>query len=176
MFIERYGLDEPIPVQFVIYLAARHGDLGELDQHSPAGHELLIERLPTTIELTFFALLFAIVVGVTLVSSRHTAATPPPTSGRWSFANLGVSIPVFVLGLLLAFVFAVVLQGHAVRPAAIRPRLSPASASIAARRRSGAWRSSTGPPRAILDFMSNMYMSTRSSPSSSGRRSTRSAT
>ena len=34
-------------------------------------------------------------------------------------ANLGVSIPVFVLGLLLAYIFAVVPAGHAVRPAAI---------------------------------------------------------
>ena len=36
-------------------------------------------------------------------------------------ANLGVSVPVFVLGLLLAFVFAIVLEGHAVGAAAVRP-------------------------------------------------------
>ena len=37
------------------------------------------------------------------------------------FANIGVSIPIFVLGLLLAYFFAVVLKGHALCPAAFRP-------------------------------------------------------
>src|SRR4029079_9085511 len=66
-FIRRYGLDQPIPVQFGLYLGQlSRGDLGESIKHSRPVTELLIERLPTTVELTIWALLFAIVVGIPL--------------------------------------------------------------------------------------------------------------
>ncbi len=72
------------------------------------------------------------------------------------FANLGVSTPVFVLGLLLAFVFAVLLKDT---PFALPPsgRLSP---GVTITPLAVAWglESLTGPPRAILDFVSNMYL------------------
>ena len=86
--------------------------------------QLLIERLPTTIELTIMAMLFAVAVGVPLglISAyRHNSKADV---GTMVFANLGVSIPVFVLGLLLAYLFAVVLKDT---PFALPPsgRLSP---------------------------------------------------
>src|SRR3990172_6388880 len=66
-FIVRYGLDQPIPVQFVQYLQQlASGDLGNSIKHSRPVTTLLIERLPTTVELTILAMLFAIVVGIPL--------------------------------------------------------------------------------------------------------------
>ena len=62
--------------------------------------QLLIERLPTTIELTIMAMIFAVAVGVPLglISAyRHNSTADV---GTMVFANLGVSMPVFVLGLL----------------------------------------------------------------------------
>ena len=71
-------------------------------------------------------------------------------------ANLGVSIPVFVLGLLLAFVFAVLLKDT---PFALPPsgRLSP---GVSVTPLAVAWglETLTGPPRTVLDFVSNMYI------------------
>ena len=48
-----------------------------------------------------------------------SGATRAIDVGTMAVANLGVSIPVFVLGLVLAFVFAIVLKGTPVRPAAV---------------------------------------------------------
>ncbi len=62
-FKERYGLNEPIPVQFLLYLQQiAGGDLGNSIKFGRPVTELLIERLPLTVELTFYALVFAIVV------------------------------------------------------------------------------------------------------------------
>jgi ABC-type dipeptide/oligopeptide/nickel transport system permease component len=72
--------------------------------------DLLIDRLPTTIELSILALTFAVVVGIPLgviaAYKRNSAADV----GTMVFANAGVSIPVFVLGLLLQYLFAVTLK------------------------------------------------------------------
>src|SRR5512139_336294 len=66
-FIKRNGLDKPIPVQFGIYLRdILQGDLGESLRQGRPSTEILAERLPTTIELAIFAMLFATVVGVPL--------------------------------------------------------------------------------------------------------------
>ena len=52
-FNERFGLNEPIPVQFAIYLRdLATGDLGESTRTGQPVTEILIDRLPTTVELT----------------------------------------------------------------------------------------------------------------------------
>jgi peptide/nickel transport system permease protein len=70
-------------------------------------------------------------------------------------ANLGVSIPVFVLGLLLAFVFAILLKGT---PLALPPsgRLTPGIEIVPLATRWGL-EGTQGPIRAIVDFISNIY-------------------
>ncbi len=61
-FIHRNGLDQPIPVQFVAYLGqVVTGDLGTSLKLSRPVTTLLIERMPTTIELTLLAMTFAII-------------------------------------------------------------------------------------------------------------------
>jgi peptide/nickel transport system permease protein len=108
---ERYGLDEPILTQFGIYIGdVATGDLGTSFRFSKPVSQLLVERLPTTIELSTFALLIAIVVGVPLgiISGyRHNTKIDVATMVG---ANIGVSMPVFWLGLMLQYVFAVLLR------------------------------------------------------------------
>jgi peptide/nickel transport system permease protein len=153
----RYGLDRPIPEQFVIYLGALvQGDLGNSIRFGRPVSELLVERLPLTVELTILAMLFATIGGVTLGLLSAIRRNSPTDVGTMMFANLGVSIPVFVLGLFLAFVFAVLLRDT---PFALPPsgRLSP---GVSVTPLAVAWglESLTGLPRTILDFVSNMYV------------------
>jgi peptide/nickel transport system permease protein len=117
--------------------------------------QLLVERLPTTIELALLAMLFAIVVGIPigLISAyRHNSAADVSTM---VFANLGVSMPVFVLGLLLAFVFAIVLKDT---PFSLPPsgRLSSGIEVIPLVEVWGL-EDLQGLPRGILDFISGIY-------------------
>ena len=71
-------------------------------------------------------------------------------------ANLGVSIPVFVLGLLLAYLFGVILKDTSGRAPAVGAADAPGPPSIRWPRLWGL-QGLGGPPRAILDFVSNMY-------------------
>lgn len=127
-FIIRYGLDQPLSTQFVVYLGNfLQGDLGDSIRFGRSVTTLLIERLPVTIELAFTALTFAIIVGIPLgilsayrYNSRFDVIT-------MIGANIGVSMPVFWLGLMLAFIFSVIFKDT---PLALPPsgRLSPGAA------------------------------------------------
>ena len=154
-FNVRYGLDQPIPLQFVSYLGQlATGDLGDSIRQGRPVAEILVERLPVTLELTLFALAFATVVGVTLGRLSATRRNSPIDVGTMLFANLGVSIPVFVLGLLLAYFFAVGLRGT---PFALPPS-GQLSAGIGFEPLAQRWgmAESTGFLRAVVDFFSGM--------------------
>jgi peptide/nickel transport system permease protein len=110
-FIRRNGLDRPIPVQFFIYLKdVLSGNLGESLRQGRPAMEILIERLPVTVELAFAAMLFAILVGVPLGIISAYWRNSPVDVGTMIIANVGVSTPVFVLGLLLEYSFAILLK------------------------------------------------------------------
>ena len=155
-FNQRFGLLEPVPIQFVIYLRdLATGNLGESIKTGQPITEVLLERLPTTVELTFYAIVFAVVVGMILGIISAYRRNSRVNVGVMVSANVGVSIPVFVLALFLGFVFAVILKGtfFALPPGG---RLTAGSipTSIAV-----AWGipGLGGPPRTVLDFISNMY-------------------
>ena len=111
-FRERFGLNDSIPVQFVRYAQnLAQGNLGTSIKDSRDISDIVAERLPMTIELTVFATAFSSLLGVTLgvVSAvRHNSAIDV---GAMVFANIGVSMPIFWLGLLLAYLFALTLAG-----------------------------------------------------------------
>jgi len=111
-FLHRHGLDRPIPVQFAVYVnEIAHGDFGVSLRYSETVGQILVERLPTTIELTFCALILSIIFGIPIgiISAvRHNSWVDVLTM---SWANIGVSMPVFWLGLMLAFVFSLLLKG-----------------------------------------------------------------
>jgi ABC-type dipeptide/oligopeptide/nickel transport system permease component len=142
--------------QFFAYLGSlARLDLGDsIDNRKPVT-QLLVERLPTTVELTIYALLFAVIVGISLgIISAHRRNSVAD-AGTMVVANLGVSIPVFVLGLLMSYTFGVLFKGTAI---ALPPsgRLSPGFRFETIPQ---AWglEDLTGPLRSILDFLSNMY-------------------
>jgi len=153
----RHGLDQPIFVQFARYLEQIASfDLGTSLKFGIPVTELIVLRLPTTIELSFFALLFAIVVGIPLGVIAAYRRNSAIDVGTMVGANIGLSTPVFVLGLFLAYIFAITLQGT---PFALPPsgRLS---AGIRVEPLAEAWGVGglTGPLRSILDFISEMYV------------------
>ncbi len=110
-FNEANGLNEPIYVQLGIYMKNVFTfNLGESVRFSRPVNQLLIERLPLTAELAISALILAVVVGVPmgiLAARRHNTLAD---AGTMAVANIGVSMPVFWLGLMLAYLFAIVLR------------------------------------------------------------------
>jgi peptide/nickel transport system permease protein len=156
-FEVRYGLDKPLPEQFVIYAGAlAQGDLGSSIRFGRPVAEMLVERLPVTVELTLVALIFAATFGILLGLLSATRRNSPIDVGTMVIANLGVSTPVFVLGLFLAYLFAVLLKDT---PLALPPsgRLS-AGVNVIPLATSWGLRDLGGVPRVILDFFSNMYV------------------
>lgn len=153
----RFGLDQPIYVQFGRYLQQlAGGDLGtSFRQHQPVT-DLIIQRLPTTIELSFYALLFALLVGIPLGIVSAYRRNSKADVGSMLIANLGISTPIFVLGLLLAFLFAIVLKGTAI---ALPPggRLSPGIVVKPLTDVWGIFHGATGPLKGVLDFISGIY-------------------
>lgn len=102
------GLDRPLAEQLLGFLQRLlQGDLGaSLQQHRPVA-ELILERLPATLELALAAfaivLLSAIPLGVT--AARHAGRWPDRAAS--GFALFGLSIPNFWLGPLLILLFAI---------------------------------------------------------------------
>lgn len=110
-FNERHGLDKPILVQFGYYVnEVAHGDFGRSFRFSKPVTDLLIERLPITVELSFAALLVSILIGIPLgvISAVKHNSWIDVLTMLW--ANTGVSMPVFWLGLMLAYIFALALK------------------------------------------------------------------
>ncbi|MDI3269538.1 MAG: ABC transporter permease [Bacillota bacterium] len=104
------GLDQPLPVQLLRYLETMlRLDLGDsVITHRPILQELK-ERMPVTITLTLAAMLIAsaggILLGILAAVRRRTWVD----YFSMGLALLGVSMPIFWLGLLLVYYFAVVL-------------------------------------------------------------------
>lgn len=111
-FVERYGLNKPLISQFLIYANdILHGNFGNSIRFSRPVSQIIVERLPMTAELAFMALIVASVVGIglgILAARRHNSATDV---GTMVVANVGISMPVFWLGLMLAYLFGVMLRG-----------------------------------------------------------------
>lgn len=104
-------LDEPLPAQFVHYVwGVVRGDLGRsyITQRPVLGD--LFERFPKTLQLAGGAMLLAVTCGVTL--GVLAAIRPGGLVDRFSMliAYVGISFPVYWVGLLLILLFAVALQ------------------------------------------------------------------
>jgi len=101
------GLDQPIPVQYVKYLAQTfQGNWGySLSTKQPILQEIR-DRLPATLELIFFAMSFALIFGVALGVYAAKYRGKFQDSLIRILAIAGVSMPAFWLGLLLQMLFA----------------------------------------------------------------------
>ncbi|HLT59135.1 MAG TPA: nickel ABC transporter permease [Limnochordales bacterium] len=104
------GLDQPLLVQYKNFLAGLlQGDLGKSWRTNRPVAAEIAERLPYTLQLTVAALLVAVLIGL---PAGVLAATRPYSSVDYALTGLalvGVSMPVFWLGLLLMMVFALTL-------------------------------------------------------------------
>ncbi len=95
-FAERYGLNQPLPAQYVTYIGqVVRGDLGDSIRYTRSVSEMLVERLPVTLELAMAALIFAVVVGVPLGVISAYRRNSALDVGTMLGANIGVSMPVF---------------------------------------------------------------------------------
>jgi peptide/nickel transport system permease protein len=109
-FIKRHGLDKPIPVQLLVYMGnVLRGDFGNSIRFNRSVTDIIVERLPLTIELAISAFTLAVLVGVPLGIISAINRNTPIDVATMMGANFGVSIPVFWLGLMLAYLFAKVL-------------------------------------------------------------------
>ena len=104
-------LDDPLWQQYVAYAGnLLHGDFGtSVINNQPILHEFIV-RFPATIELTLAAMIYAVGLGIPLgrFAARHAQGW---SDGAVTVASLlGISIPVFVLGLTLQYIFAVQLR------------------------------------------------------------------
>ena len=110
-FNREHGLDKSIPVQFWIYAKdIVRGDFGESIRYSRPVTIILIERLPMTMELGFVALVLAVLVGIPLGVISAVKRNSIIDVITMLIANTGVSMPVYWLGLMLAYVFALLLK------------------------------------------------------------------
>lgn len=110
-FNREHGLDRPIHEQFFVYIGeVARGDFGESIRFSLPVTRLLIERLPTTVELSISALMVSLVFGIPLGVISAVKHNSPIDVLTMVWANIGVSVPVFLLGLLLAYVFSLLLK------------------------------------------------------------------
>lgn len=105
---EKYGLDQPLPVQYVKWLRnLAHGDLGESFRYRRPVASLIAERIPYTLQLTILALLLAALLGISIgiisAVKQYSATDKTITLGSLVI----YSIPGFWLAVMLVLVFAV---------------------------------------------------------------------
>jgi len=104
------GLDQPFYVQFYHFVVnAVHGQFGVSLRIGRSVSRLIAERLPATLELSIIAAFLAVAVGIPL--GVYTGLRPNAWTSRiaLSLSLLGVSLPTFLIGILLILVFAVLL-------------------------------------------------------------------
>jgi peptide/nickel transport system permease protein len=108
---KRLGLDQPILTQFVIWSSKTlQGDLGESFFFKKQVAELILDRLEPTLSLAFFTILLAVLIAIplgVLAAYRHGSWLDRIVMG---FSVLGFSVPVFVIGYALIYVFAIELN------------------------------------------------------------------
>jgi peptide/nickel transport system permease protein len=103
----QFGLDEPLPQQYFNWIKGiSHGDFGtSILNHSPVIKEIL-RRLPITLYLGVLAFIVATIVGI------PAGVACAIRRGGWidnlvtTLANIGITVPVFWLGILLIYLFA----------------------------------------------------------------------
>lgn len=108
---ERLGLNEPILKQFFIWIGGvLRGDFGESFFYKKQVAELIAERLEPTLSLSLLTICLVLLVAVPIgIIAAHN-------HGTWidrfvmGFSVLGFSIPVFVVGYILIYIFAITLE------------------------------------------------------------------
>jgi len=156
-FMKRNGLDRPIPIQFGFYLRdVLSGNLGDSFRQGRPVMDIMGERLPVTIELSILAMLFATAVGIPAGIISAYWHNSPVDVGTMIGANVGVSTPVFVLGLILEYTFAILLKDTILW----LPPSGRLSAGVSIPSLAVTWNLQNLSPtmKEIVDFFSRMYI------------------
>ena len=108
---ERLGLNDPFHIQFYSFIKnAAVGDFGISYRHKIPVSDLIAERAPATIELSFISALLSVFIGIPM--GVYTAIHRKGIISR-SFMTLslvGISLPTFLIGILFIFLFGVILR------------------------------------------------------------------
>lgn len=104
---QEMGLDQPYLIRYFRYIGnALRGDFGKSYTTGQPVIKEILARLPNTIVLSFFAMLFAIIIGIPLGVLSATKQYSFIDSASMLLALIGVSMPNFWLGLMLILIFA----------------------------------------------------------------------
>jgi peptide/nickel transport system permease protein len=105
------GLDKPFPVQFIRFVGnASRGEFGLSLRQGRKVSSLIAERLPATLELSLTAAFIALVVGIPMGVYAALRRGSFLSQLMMTVSLLGVSLPTFLIGILLILVFAVTLK------------------------------------------------------------------
>ena len=105
------GLDQPFPVQFSHFVGnAVQGEFGLSLRQGRKVSSLIVERLPATLELAIIAAILALAVGVPLGVYAAIRRGSHGSQAVLILSLLGVSLPTFLIGILLILVFSVLLK------------------------------------------------------------------
>ena len=108
---EQMGLNRPLPVQYIEWLGnVCRGDLGTSIFMEGTMLQIIGERLKPTVELTLFALIIAVIIAIPTGILAAKGRGRVMDQGMMVVSMLGVSVPNFLLGLLLVLLFAVRLH------------------------------------------------------------------
>jgi peptide/nickel transport system permease protein len=108
---QRLGLNDPIPVQFGNFvLGMTRGDFGTSYRQARPVADLLREKLPATVELAVISSIFALVVGLLLGVYAAINRRGILANAVMSLSLVGVSLPTFLIGIGLIYLFAVELR------------------------------------------------------------------
>ena len=104
------GLDQPFPVQYIKFLAnAAQGNFGVSYRQGRPVSEILVERAPATLELAAVSGLLAMGVGIALGVFTAIRRDGFAANMIMSLSLIGVSLPTFLIGILLIYLFSVEL-------------------------------------------------------------------
>ena len=105
------GLDKPFPVQFAAFVGnAVQGEFGLSLRQGRKVSALIVERFPATVELAFGAALLALTFGIPMGVYAALKRGNFLSQALMAFSLLGVSLPTFLIGILLILFFAVTLK------------------------------------------------------------------
>ncbi len=109
-FRKAWGLDQPLWIQYLAYIKSIFtGDFGVSMRDKASAIQLVLERVPATLQLTVPALILKLVFGIPagVYAALHRQSVSD--RGVILLAVLGFTIPSFVMGLLLVLLFSVIL-------------------------------------------------------------------
>ncbi len=107
---QRLHLDEPLPIRYLYWAAGvLKGDLGESVRIQKPVLDLVVEKLPVTLELAFLAILIALAIGIPAGIVSAVAKDSVWDYAANVFALWGLSTPNFWLGIMLILLFSVTL-------------------------------------------------------------------